>query len=412
MVEAFTPEIEQALAHPVDFKSALQERLARRGTVVTYDDRRRGGPAARADLRGRRDGRGRSRSPAAPGARRRTPSRPPPRRRWSPWPRRDGMHLSSITLKGFKSFPDRTRLTFSPGRVGDRRPERLGQVQHHRRRAVGDGRAVAARRPRPVDAGRDLRRRARRAGALRGRGRGRARQRLRRAGPAGRRGLDPAPAQPRGGGRVPHQRRQVPARRRDRDPVGHRPGQGDALGRLPGPRRGDRHLQAARPADADRGGGRARQAPQAPPPRAAQARAHAGQPGSRAGRRARGAHAAEALEAPGRGRRAARADRAPERRGALDAGPRRCPLRPRRAVGRRGRGRGRARRRRGDRGGAGRRRRAPRGRRGGAVRARLRAREPVVALLLRPVRRRADRDAPGVRPAHRGRAGRARRPPR
>src|SRR5258705_2089290 len=25
------------------------------------------------------------------------------------------MHLSSITLKGFKSFPDRTRLTFSPG---------------------------------------------------------------------------------------------------------------------------------------------------------------------------------------------------------------------------------------------------------------------------------------------------------
>src|SRR3954454_2294807 len=25
------------------------------------------------------------------------------------------MHLSSITLRGFKSFPDRTRLTFSPG---------------------------------------------------------------------------------------------------------------------------------------------------------------------------------------------------------------------------------------------------------------------------------------------------------
>src|ERR687894_78597 len=25
------------------------------------------------------------------------------------------MHLSSITLKGFKSFPDRTRLTFAPG---------------------------------------------------------------------------------------------------------------------------------------------------------------------------------------------------------------------------------------------------------------------------------------------------------
>src|SRR5881398_334470 len=25
------------------------------------------------------------------------------------------MHLSSIMLRGFKSFPDRTRLTFSPG---------------------------------------------------------------------------------------------------------------------------------------------------------------------------------------------------------------------------------------------------------------------------------------------------------
>jgi len=36
VVEAFTPEIEQALEHPVDFKSALQERLARRGELVAY----------------------------------------------------------------------------------------------------------------------------------------------------------------------------------------------------------------------------------------------------------------------------------------------------------------------------------------------------------------------------------------
>lgn len=36
VVEAFAPELEEALAHPVDFKSALQERLARRGAVVTY----------------------------------------------------------------------------------------------------------------------------------------------------------------------------------------------------------------------------------------------------------------------------------------------------------------------------------------------------------------------------------------
>jgi ribonuclease-3 len=36
VVEAFAPEIEAALEHPVDFKSALQERLARRGAVVAY----------------------------------------------------------------------------------------------------------------------------------------------------------------------------------------------------------------------------------------------------------------------------------------------------------------------------------------------------------------------------------------
>jgi ribonuclease III len=37
VVEAFTPEIQDALEHPVDFKSALQERLARRGELVSYD---------------------------------------------------------------------------------------------------------------------------------------------------------------------------------------------------------------------------------------------------------------------------------------------------------------------------------------------------------------------------------------
>jgi ribonuclease-3 len=36
VVEAFTPEIAEALEHPVDFKSALQERLAQDGQVVGY----------------------------------------------------------------------------------------------------------------------------------------------------------------------------------------------------------------------------------------------------------------------------------------------------------------------------------------------------------------------------------------
>ena len=37
VVEAFMPQIEEALENPVDFKSSLQERLARRGLTVSYD---------------------------------------------------------------------------------------------------------------------------------------------------------------------------------------------------------------------------------------------------------------------------------------------------------------------------------------------------------------------------------------
>jgi ribonuclease-3 len=37
VVEAFLPEIERALENPVDFKSALQELLARRGQTVAYE---------------------------------------------------------------------------------------------------------------------------------------------------------------------------------------------------------------------------------------------------------------------------------------------------------------------------------------------------------------------------------------
>jgi ribonuclease-3 len=36
VVEAFAPEIEEALDRPADFKSALQEHLARRGELVAY----------------------------------------------------------------------------------------------------------------------------------------------------------------------------------------------------------------------------------------------------------------------------------------------------------------------------------------------------------------------------------------
>jgi ribonuclease-3 len=36
VVEAFEPEIAEALDHPIDFKSTLQERLAQRGEVISY----------------------------------------------------------------------------------------------------------------------------------------------------------------------------------------------------------------------------------------------------------------------------------------------------------------------------------------------------------------------------------------
>ncbi len=45
VVESFREEIEQALEHPVDYKSVLQERLARRAEVVAYKTVSEQGPA-------------------------------------------------------------------------------------------------------------------------------------------------------------------------------------------------------------------------------------------------------------------------------------------------------------------------------------------------------------------------------
>lgn len=44
VVEAFAEQIEEALEHPVDFKSALQERLARGGETVLYEVTELSGP--------------------------------------------------------------------------------------------------------------------------------------------------------------------------------------------------------------------------------------------------------------------------------------------------------------------------------------------------------------------------------
>ncbi len=44
VVEAFAEQIEEALEHPVDFKSALQEHLARGGETVIYEVTEQAGP--------------------------------------------------------------------------------------------------------------------------------------------------------------------------------------------------------------------------------------------------------------------------------------------------------------------------------------------------------------------------------
>jgi ribonuclease-3 len=72
VVQAFLPEIEQALENPVDFKSSLQELLARRGTEVSYTVTDEEGPPhdrtytviARVDGRELGSGRGKSKKQA------------------------------------------------------------------------------------------------------------------------------------------------------------------------------------------------------------------------------------------------------------------------------------------------------------------------------------------------------------
>jgi ribonuclease-3 len=72
VVEAFAPEIDGALEHPVDFKSTLQEILARRGSQVSYEITGEDGPphertysvTARVDGRELGSGSGRSKKHA------------------------------------------------------------------------------------------------------------------------------------------------------------------------------------------------------------------------------------------------------------------------------------------------------------------------------------------------------------
>jgi ribonuclease III len=68
IVDAFSEQIEEALENPVDFKSLLQERLARRSEIVSYRIESEEGPphersfVAVAEVEGERIGRGSGRT--------------------------------------------------------------------------------------------------------------------------------------------------------------------------------------------------------------------------------------------------------------------------------------------------------------------------------------------------------------
>ena len=132
VVAAFEAQIEHAAETPVDFKSALQELLAQRaGTRKLRGDRRIRARRTRAPSRSRRSstpsgsatGAGRSKKAAEQVAaeqaleqlgRRWDRRRVRLRREPYGW-RGQSMYLRSIEMKGFKSFPERARLEFSPG---------------------------------------------------------------------------------------------------------------------------------------------------------------------------------------------------------------------------------------------------------------------------------------------------------
>ena len=213
-------------------------------------------------------------------------------------------------MKGFKSFPERVSLEFSPGVSVIVGPNGSGKsnITDAVLWALGEQSPGAIRGASMQDVisagGKNT------APAARGPGRGRDRQLRRAGGDRVLRDRGGAAARPLRRRRLPAERGAGAARRRHRGPLRHQPRARDALGDQPGPGGDDHPLQTARAAAPDRGGGGPRQAPQTAAAGRTEAARDARQPRPGARRRARGAGAAAAAETPGAGGRDRRADRA------------------------------------------------------------------------------------------------------
>ena len=130
---AFEPRIELASETMIDFKSALQELLARRGARVSYEVIAATGPphrrtfevAAIVDSEQVGSGEGRSKKAAEQVAAEQALARLAASRvsavasdstaNLVGAEKKQRMYLKSISMKGFKSFPERVSLEFSPG---------------------------------------------------------------------------------------------------------------------------------------------------------------------------------------------------------------------------------------------------------------------------------------------------------
>ena len=158
VVGAFAGRIEYARTTYVDHKTELQEALARLGRSVTYTVVDVAGPAARPHLHVRGPMIDGEQAGSGSVPRRRPPSRKRPARRsrasgsdshmtsleYSPFQTSCRVHLRAIKLRGFKSFPSRSRFASSRGRRR-RRAERLREVEHLRCAPLGRGQPRAER---------------------------------------------------------------------------------------------------------------------------------------------------------------------------------------------------------------------------------------------------------------------------